>query len=163
MPSQAFANPVISDVMTTRVHVLAPETPVAEGLRHLADHAWSGAVVAGADRAPLGVFSELDALRVLANARFHGLPAGTVADHMTTRVISVGPGDDAATVALRMLGDGVRRYPVVDDDGFLVGLVTASDLARAFAADIDPDRRADHPPGAAWDPRASHARDVRPR
>lgn len=152
--------PIVGDVMSRRVHTLSPSRPVSEALAELADRGWSGAVVVDAQRRPVGVFSERDALRVLANARFHNLPEGTVADHMSRAVMSVAAEDDCFTVSLRMIGDGVRRYPVVDDDGVLVGLVTVSDLSRALAA-AGPGSRArtpEHPPGAAWDPRRNGSR-----
>jgi len=155
------AVPTIADVMTRKVHVFAPGTPVAEALRDLARHRWSGAVVCDDMNVPLGVFSEMDALRVLANSRFHGGPEGSVADHMSRSVMTVSPDDDALTVALRLIGDGVRRYPVVDDEGVLVGLVTVTDLAALLARDSDARPPADHPPGAAWDPEASRLRDHR--
>lgn len=153
--------PAIADVMTRKVHVFSPDTPVSEALRDLASHRWSGAVVCDDMNVPLGVFSEMDALRVLANSRFHGEPEGSVADHMSRSVMTVSPEDDALTVALRLIGDGVRRYPVVDDHGVLVGLVTVTDLASLLAREADKRGPKDHPPGAAWDPEASRRRDLR--
>lgn len=148
----------IADVMKRSVHSLRADVPVEEALTELADHGWSGAVVVDGDRRPVGVFSERDALRVLANAHFHGQPSGTVQDHMSRSVMAVAPGDDALTVALRLIGDGVRRYPVVDEDGILVGLVTVVNLARALAGPSKSRRKLDHPPGAAWDPEVSRQR-----
>lgn len=153
--------PTVADVMNRKVHVFSPGMPVAEALRELARHGWSGAVVCDDMNVPLGVFSEMDALRVLANSRFHGNPEGTVADHMSRSVMTVSPSDDALTVALRLIGDGVRRYPVVDDGGHLIGLVTVTDLAALLARQADRRHPSDHPPGAAWDPEASRKRDTR--
>ncbi len=150
----------VSDVMTPGVHTLAPDAQVEEALRELSEHGWSGAVVVDEARRPIGVFSELDALRVLANAHFHGQPSGSVREHMSRAVMTATPEDDALTVALRLIGDGVRRYPVVDEEGRLVGLVTSTDLSTALSAGASGRRRAEHPPGAAWDPTRSRARDL---
>ncbi len=150
----------VADVMTRNVHVLRPDDPVSEALRSLAARGFSGAVVVDDARRPVGVFSEMDALRVLANARFHGDPTGSVRDHMSRSVMQAAPTDDAFTVALRLIGDGVRRYPVVDEDGALIGLVTVTDLAEVLAGDLVAGvRRLEHPPGAAWDEARSRDRD----
>ena len=55
----------------------------------------------------------------------------TVEDHMTVEnVATVSPGADVEEIELRMMDRKVRRIPVVDEDGTLLGIVAQADLAR---------------------------------
>jgi acetoin utilization protein AcuB len=53
---------------------------------------------------------------------------------MTEPVITVHPEELVADAAQLMEEFGLRRLPVVDDDGLLVGIVTDSDILQAEAA-----------------------------
>lgn len=70
--------------------------------------------------------------------------ARTAQELMTARPVTVSADHQVSIAAQRMLERGVNRLPVVDDDGRLVGIVTRSDVMRAWAtpdaalrADID--------------------------
>lgn len=55
--------------------------------------------------------------------------ASSVAEAMTTDIFSVKP-DDFAFEAIRLMGDKqVRRVPVVDNEGLLVGIIAMADIA----------------------------------
>lgn len=51
-----------------------------------------------------------------------------VGDVMAARPVTVDPADDWRSVASCMLVSGAGALPVVDDDGFLLGIVTEADL-----------------------------------
>lgn len=53
----------------------------------------------------------------------------SVADHMSEGVTTVGPDDDLDRVMESMRQDRVRRIPVVEKDGRLVGIIAQADLA----------------------------------
>jgi CBS domain-containing protein len=56
----------------------------------------------------------------------------TVADVMSRKLLSVGPGDDVRVAASRMSDSDVHRLLVIDGRR-LVGIVSASDIVRAVA------------------------------
>ena len=58
---------------------------------------------------------------------------GTAGDAMTSPAITIGVDRDVSFAARSMTEYGIKRLPVVDDDGALVGIVTRADLVRAFA------------------------------
>ena len=58
-----------------------------------------------------------------------------VAEVMTTSLVTVGPEATWKQVAERMIDAGVSGVPVVDGDGFLLGVVTEADLVSKPAFD----------------------------
>jgi len=57
----------------------------------------------------------------------------TVADVMSTNVISARPQDAFAHLTTLLRGAAIRAVPVVDDDGTLLGVVSEADLMAAVA------------------------------
>ena len=65
-------------------------------------------------------------------ARHHD-DACVTSDHMTPAPLCVAnPDDDVDTIATKLAESDVRRLPVVDDDGVLLGMVTESDVHRVL-------------------------------
>jgi CBS domain-containing protein len=90
---------------------------------------------AGAAR-PAGMLTDRDI--VIAVTAVPGLRAETilVRDVMSTR-LAVAREDDSVFEATRAMAErGVRRLPVVRQDGTLRGIVTADDLQRVMAAEM---------------------------
>lgn len=60
----------------------------------------------------------------------HNVPIGDVMSH---DVVSVSPETSVWEAASQIDRYGIRRLPVVDEDGFVVGVVTRTDLVRTLA------------------------------
>ena len=84
---------------------------------------------------PIGMLTDRDIV-VAVVARDHGhLPQLTVDEVMTSDPITV-RGTDAIQVAIeRMRAYGVRRAPVLDEEGWLTGVVAIDDIV-AYASDL---------------------------
>lgn len=54
----------------------------------------------------------------------------TVGEVMTRDLVTMGPGDTLAALRDRMYEHQIRHIPVVDEEGYLVGLVSHRDLLR---------------------------------
>jgi CBS domain-containing protein len=67
-------------------------------------------------------------------------PDTRAADIMSRDVSCCSPGADAKEVQRVMTDRQVRRVPIVDDRGALVGIVAQADLARAANRDVVSDR-----------------------
>lgn len=67
----------------------------------------------------------------------HLLARLTVAKVMTRSVITVGPDREARDAAQLMLAHTIGALPVVDG-GRLIGIVSETDLLRAFVKSVDP-------------------------
>ncbi|WP_415947184.1 CBS domain-containing protein [Streptomyces sp. KLOTTS4A1] len=142
----------VFEVMTHNVVTAAPGTPFKEIARLLADHDISAVPVVDDARRVLGVVSEADLLRATAElpdpagrsagvrllSRDSGLPDGeTATDLMTVPASTADAGWGLVETARTMRRKGVKRLPVTDDTGRLVGIVSRSDLLRPFLRSDD--------------------------
>jgi CBS domain-containing protein len=75
-----------------------------------------------------------------------------VMDHMTPQpLFTAGPDDDITAIYHEMETAGVRRIPIVSDDGMLLGIVTESDV-RLTGRERRPEVRAPRPVRALTSP-----------
>ena len=137
----------VGEVMTTQVITATPSTPYKQLVELLAVHRIAGVPVVDEDDRVLGVVSEADLLLKQEYPRDHepGLGErlrhradqarshGTLArDFMRSPAITIGEGATVGEAARLMAARGVKRLPVVDQEGRLVGIVGRSDLLRVF-------------------------------
>lgn len=139
----------VRDVMTSEVVTVRPETSLKDVAAILAERRISGVPVMSEDGKVVGVVSEGDILfkergpsertGMLAwlldtnslEAQLK-LEARTASEAMTAPAKTIAPWRLISAAAAEMLDEGVKRLPVVDDEGRLVGIVTRADLVRAF-------------------------------
>jgi CBS domain-containing protein len=83
---------------------------------------------------PLGVITDRDlVVEVLGNERD---PAATIVGSlMHTPVVIAQESEDTSQLIERMRTHGIRRVPVVDQQGGVVGIITLNDLLRLFVTD----------------------------
>jgi CBS domain-containing protein len=139
----------VDDVMTRRVATVQVGAPFKDVARLLAERKISAVPVLGNDGKLVGLVSEADLLRKeqyhedamptrrrfgsrrerVFRAKARGDFAGDV---MTTPAITVGPEASVVEAAKVMIERNVKRLPVVDFDGCLVGIVSRADLLWVF-------------------------------
>ena len=138
----------VSDVMTTSVVTVDRITPYQEIDRLLTQHKISGMPVLKMGREVAGLVSEADLLEAedetsrkarmasSAGRRWRLRPQPhvnlTAETLMTTPAITIGPDATIPAAARLMNTHHVRRLPVVDEDGKLVGIVSRRDLLSVF-------------------------------
>ena len=155
---------LVKDLMTTPVVTVAPEIPFKEIVACLAEHRVSAVPVVDDSRRVLGVVSEAD---LLLKEEFPEGPAGgrlfqgrrhrmdrakaagdTAVELMTAPAITIGPDATVAEAARLQHRHQIKRLPVVDPAGPLLGIVSRADLLKVFLradAEIAP---GDPPAGA---------------
>ena len=122
--------PKISEYMDTSVPTLSPETQIMEAVDFLLQHQVTGAPVVDSNDRLVGIITETDLLKLLTEGILGEPPTeATVAEFMTTNVITVPPAVDIYYVAGMFLANKFRRLPVVED-GKIVGAITRYDLLR---------------------------------
>lgn len=122
----------ISELMTKNPCTVAPDTPVSEAARLMKEQD-VGIVpvverVGGAETRGrlVGVVTDRDiAVRHVADGRSSDAP---VRDVMSGGVRTCSPDDSVETVLDLMAREQVRRVPIVDERGSLVGVVSQADL-----------------------------------
>ena len=85
----------------------------------------------------VGILSERDLLRFLVTdgEQISFVPGKTVADAMTSEVITADPVTVVRRIAHVMLSYHLSAVPVVDEQDALIGLVSRSDILRAVTSD----------------------------
>jgi CBS domain-containing protein len=104
--------------------VVAPFELVREVLRTMRDQK-TGSVLVCRDRQLIGIFTERDALRILATGADLDVPVENV---MVRNPVTITKGDTVAAAIRKMSFGGFRRLPIVDGAGHPVGLVKASSV-----------------------------------
>jgi CBS domain-containing protein len=142
----------VSDVMTENVFTVAVDTPLKTVATRMLEYGVSGMPVVAGERV-LGVISETDILfkeRTVPDRKgvvdwlvhyaedppLAKLDARTAGEAMTTPAVTIASGRSVADAAALMLDLSIDRLPVVDA-GRLVGIVTRTDLVRAFTREDD--------------------------
>lgn len=123
--------PRVSEYMDTDIKMLRPDQEILEAVSFLLANRVTGAPVVDDSGAVVGIITEKDCLRLLAEGDNAERPEGKVKDFMTTQVRIVPSNMNIYFVAGMFLNDVVRRFPVVDD-GKLVGVITRFDILRAI-------------------------------
>lgn len=143
----------VKDVMTTRVVTVTTTTPVQEVAEKLLAARVSAVPVVDAGGRLLGIVSEGDLMRRTETGtdaaprswwlrmfrsgesgardyiKTHGTTAGDV---MSRPVVTVGPDEDIASVALLLEKKRIKRVPVATNSE-LLGIVSRADLLRGLA------------------------------
>jgi CBS domain-containing protein len=128
----------VSDICTAEVVCCGPRTTALEAARLMREKQVGDVVIVSdpeRERVPLGVVTDRDlATEVLGNGRDAALmPLAALA---RTPLVIAAQCEDVHEVLERMRAHGVRRMPVVDGRGALVGIVTLDDLLGALLEDV---------------------------
>jgi CBS-domain-containing membrane protein len=146
---RTMMNAKVRDVMTGEVVAVRRDASYKEMAARLREYRVSAFPVIDENRRVIGVVSEADLLAKEALAGEHaGIPAAitgilhhkdykkaegvTAGDLMTHPAVTVRPEDTIEHAARLMYTLQVKRLPVVDAGGYLVGIVSRADLLTVF-------------------------------
>jgi CBS domain-containing protein len=128
----------IGTICNRDVVVARKDTAIQEAARLMREYHVGDLVVVedrGAVRIPVGIVTDRD---LVVGVLAAGVAPGTVAvgDVMTINIISGHESDSIWATLQRMRTQGIRRLPVVDGSGGLVGVLTMDDLFELFASEL---------------------------
>jgi CBS domain-containing protein len=117
------------------VVTIEPTASLAAAVKILADRRIGALIIFGADRRVVGIVSERDIVRALAERGDVALdePVGQV---MTRKVVTCTSGETIAAIMERMTAGKFRHVPVVED-GQLLGIVSIGDVVKYRLHEIE--------------------------
>ena len=157
----------VSEVMTRKVITLTDKMPVAEAWDRMLKHLVKAMPVLNSRGEVMGMLTDEDLLEragleqhlsvaerldeQMLQAEFTALKRSPlkVADVMTSPAIVVRANESLGVAAARMAEQSVKRLPVLDENGKLVGVLSRVDILRQVLSEESKKRAAKAPSGAA--------------
>ena len=129
----------VREIMTPNPEVVTPDAPVHRAATIMRDlEVGIVPVVDGKDSRKLrGVITDRD-ITVRHVAQGHGKEC-PVSEDMSSDGITAKPEDEVEQLMATMRREQIRRIPVVDDQGQLVGIVAQADLAVDTGPGLEPE------------------------
>ena len=128
----------IGEACSRSVIVVSPGTPVGEAAKLMREHHVGSLVVVADGPAghPLGIVTDRDFVVEVLSA---GIDYRTVSvgEIMAPRLVRATEDESVLDALHRMRAHGLRRLPVVNAAGDLVGIVTFDDLLEIIAEELD--------------------------
>lgn len=135
-------------VMTKNVITVMPDSDMRDIAKLLSLHRISGMPVVDADNRVVGIVSEADILSGMGLNREHDFkdilrhmvgiplphanPGGKAGDIMNAPAITVSADDDISAAAKILDEKRIKRLPVTDAEGRLVGIISRADIVRTL-------------------------------
>jgi predicted transcriptional regulator len=133
----------VDQVMSRKVVTVEPDDPLRKAAELMADHRVSGLPVVSAGKM-VGVLTESDFLTLSTGGRRRWTdilfgrsmslePTTVVGDLMTPNPVTIAADRRIRDAAKVMVDAGVKRLPVVDEDGNLIGIISRADVMKIYA------------------------------
>ena len=139
----------VADLMTKDVVTVKKETSLIEAARRLTGLRISGMPVVDDKDMVIGVVGELDIISAVGGQKSSGVKnifrrmlgepvptqkeGNTVGDVMSTPPITIRPTEDIREAAHILAGHRIKRIPVVDEFGRLIGVISRADIVRGMS------------------------------
>jgi len=123
---------LVKDYMARTLVTFKPETEVLDAVQVLVDKRIAGAPVVDDSGNLIGMLSELDCMKIVLNAGYHGDWGGPVSDYMTAGAQTVDAEMSIVDLAQVFVESRFRRFPVMQNNR-LVGQISRRDVLRALS------------------------------
>jgi CBS domain-containing protein len=118
----------IQEAMTSNPTTVEPTTTAQEAARTMKSEDVGSLPIVEGDKL-VGVITDRDlAIRIIAEAKGIDTPVAEIA---SKDVVTIDPQQSLEEAARLMANNQVRRLPVVEEDGKLVGILAQADIAQA--------------------------------
>ncbi|WP_324663067.1 CBS domain-containing protein [Haloarcula sediminis] len=125
----------VGSLMTSPVTTVPADTPAKAAAALMLDEGISSVVVVDEDNQLEGVLTSTDFVAIAAAEA--SAASFSVADHMTTDVVTTTAQASIVDVADLLIEHGIHHVPVVDDTEGVVGMVTTTDLTAYLSGAVD--------------------------
>ena len=117
----------VRDYMSDKVYSCTPSTSVYDAAKLMQENHVGCIPICDNENCMIGVVTDRDlVLRCIANDK--NAKETPVSDIMTTNVWTCKPDDEMSNAQNKMGEEQVRRLPVVDNNGKVIGMLTIGDL-----------------------------------
>lgn len=124
-----FATETIEHAGPVEALTVSPEASLRSVLRTMRTYL-TGCVLITRDERLVGIFTERDALRLMARGCDLEAP---IANYMVANPVSIRSGATIAQAILRMSSGGYRRLPIVDEQGRPTGVIPVAGIVHYLA------------------------------
>ena len=137
--TESLKNITVSSIMTPNVITVNEKQTLREGSKFMYQHNIGGLVVlmdtsnnetAEIDK-PIGIITERDIARLVAFSSNLSTDT-TISEVMSKPLITINQNSSIKEVTDLMQQNDIRRLPIVDNKGKLVGIITAKDILRSL-------------------------------
>jgi len=127
----------VGSLMTSPVATVSAETPAKAAAEQMLADGISSVVVVDEQNQLEGILTSTDFVAIAAAEQ--SAEDFSVADYMTTDVITTTVQESVEDVADLLIDHGIHHVPVVDKTEGVVGMVTTTDLTAYLAGGVDAD------------------------
>jgi CBS domain-containing protein len=120
----------IEDLMTRNVHTCFADDTLEQAAHAMWDWDIGCLVVIDPHRRPIGMITDRD-LAMAAYTQGVPLRDALVSSAMATQLITCYPGTSVHELEIKLQEAQIRRVPVVNSAGILIGIVTLADIAHS--------------------------------
>lgn len=122
----------VSDIMTTDVYTCRPEDNLRDAAKIMREIDCGAVPVVDGRSELVGILTDRD-ICLCASERDEPLTALQVSEAVTWKPITCHPDEDVDCAETKLGTHQIRRLPVIDADGLIIGIVSFGDIARARA------------------------------
>jgi CBS domain-containing protein len=124
------------------VATIEPNATLAAAMKILAERRIGALVITGADQRVVGILSERDIVRTLADRGPKALDE-PIAEVMTRKVVTCSESETVTEIMGRMSSGKFRHVPVVEQ-GRLIGIVSIGDVVKSRLEEMEREHEAMH-------------------
>ncbi|PZD78999.1 CBS domain-containing protein [Mesonia sp. K7] len=123
-------NITVKDFMHKDVYVFHKGQPILKVIDEMVRNRISGGPVINEKEELIGIISEGDCIKQLSESRYYNQPIENVLvdDYMVHKVETVNPDMNLFEVANKFLTERKRKFPVCDERGRLIGLISQKNV-----------------------------------
>lgn len=126
-----LANLTVREHMTPNPLVFDPDMDVFAAIRELLSHKITGAPVVDAKGKLVGLFSEVECMKVTVGASYHEEMPGKIKEHMTKEFQAVDVETSIVEAAEMFMKSAQRNFPVLEN-GHLAGVISRVDILKVL-------------------------------
>ena len=135
----------VGSLMSSPVHTISGDATLREAAAVLLEHGIGSVIVVDDDGGLDGILTATDFVGIVAGERHGDAPSTTVAEAMSTDVVTATANEAIETAADLMVESGHNHLPIIDAENVVIGVLAAHDLT-AYISTVrapSPPRRED--------------------